>query len=142
MGKIEQIDKEVSNMETWKLTDIQLAKIRDCASNINKQNPDLKMTLVVADGVLLGVSVRFLPPEFWLADTPKNAQIEKTIHEEIEKRSCRCLFPEKSELFRRGILELKYTSIHCAADESYVIEAMKFIADDLIDVILGKKELS
>ena len=128
-------------MATRKLTNVQLAKIKDYASRINEQNPHIKIIPVIMDGVLLSISVRFLPPKSWSEVTPENCLIEDLIFDEIERRSRYRLFPERNGLFRKGILELKYSSVHRLANERCIIAVMEFIADDLIEVMIGKKEV-
>ena len=129
-------------MATWKMTDAQLAKIKDYADSVNEQNPHIKMIPNIVDGVLLGINVRFLPPKSWSAVTVENALVEDLIYDEIEKISRHRLFPERSRLFRMGILELKYSGVHRAADERCVLATMEFIANDLINVMIGKIQLS
>lgn len=128
-------------MTTWKLTERQLTKVAEYARAINRRNAHVKMVPNIIDEALLGISVRFLAPKSWRDVTPENSQLERLIYQEIEERSRHRLFPERSELFRRGVLDLKYVSVHREANEHYILEAMKFIANDLIDVMIGKKEL-
>lgn len=127
---------------TWKMTDEQLARIKQCAEDLNERNAHVKMVPNIQDDVLLSVSVRFLPPRSWSVVTPENAQLERWIYGRIEKYSHYRLFPDRNELFRKGILELKYNSVHRLADDRYVTEAMTFIAENLIDVMINDKEAS
>ena len=128
-------------MPMWKLTDVQLIKIKNYSNQINDENPHVKFTPNIINGVLLGVSVRFLPPKSWSTITSENARIEEFIYGNIEKVSRYRLFPERNGLFRNGILELEYSCVDREVDEQYVIAAMEFLANNLIDILTGEKKL-
>lgn len=127
-------------MATWNLTKGQIEKIAQYAGSVNKSNARVKMIPDIRSGILLGISVRFATPRSWREDTEKNRKIEKSIYDEIKERSHYRLLPEESNLIRRGVLELKYSSVFREANEWLVIETMKFIANEMPKLIFGEKD--
>jgi len=126
-------------MATWKLSEEQLDKIGKYTKTVNEHNRRVKFFPQITDGVLLGVDVRFGAPKSLRMTDSK--ELKERIYREIEERSRNRLIPDRGSAFERGVLELKYTSIYRRSDEQVVIEPLKFIADDMIDIIIGKKKL-
>lgn len=126
-------------MATWKLSKGQLNKIVEYTRAVNKHNPHVKLFPQITDGILLGIEVRFGAPKS-LRETDSK-ELKEKIYQEIAERSRHRLIPDQASAFEQGILELKYTSIHRQSDEWVVLEPLKFIANDMRDVIVGKKEL-
>ena len=126
-------------MATWKLTERQLEKITRYADSVNRSNAEVKLIPNIRSEALLGISVRFAVPKSWQEDTEENRKAAETVYREIEERSYHRLLPERSDLIQQGVLELKYSSICRDSNEWYVIEPMKFLANDMMKIIADEK---
>ena len=114
----------------------QLTAIEAFIETNNRENTHVKFYPQVQDGALLGFDVRFFAP----AERYFSKELEDRVFERIEMLSHRRVFPVKDGLFKHGILELKVSHVHRRAGSDNILQPLRFIAEDMIDVILGKKE--
>lgn len=123
-------------MSTWRLTDEQIAEINNFAMLNNQQKAFVKLFPDIREGALLGISVRFLAPVRWLDDSERNAQEINSILTEIEDISQHKLFATSKELFKRGILELKYSSVYRKTHDYLILRVMEYITNEMMQIVM------
>lgn len=114
----------------------KIRKIRDFIDANNENNLHVKLYPKISDDTLISISVRFFAPT-----GREDISLEKKIYHAITELSHGRFFPEENGLLWHGILEINVSYVHRHFDQEDAIKALTFIADDMINVMLGRENL-